>query len=89
MMATLARETVQVAYAEKIKLPFEDAVAAAEEVASKTADNHSSMLQDVLRGAPTEIDAICGAVVKIGQKYGISTPANWACWQLIKAINRG
>lgn len=89
MMATLARETAQVAYAEKIKLPFEDAVAAAEEVASKTADNHSSMLQDVLRGAPTEIDAICGAVVKIGQKYGISTPANWACWQLIKAINRG
>lgn len=89
MMATLVRETAQVASAEKIILPFEDPVTATEEVAQKTADNHSSMLQDVLRGAPTEIDAICGAIVKIGQKHGISTPANWACWQLVKAINRG
>jgi 2-dehydropantoate 2-reductase len=89
MMGTLARETAQIAEAEKIKLPFEDPVIAAEEVAHKTADNHSSMLQDVLRGAPTEIDAICGAIVKIGHKHGVSTPVNWACWQLVKAINRG
>jgi ketopantoate reductase len=44
------------------------------------------MLQDVLRGAPTEIDAICGAVVKIGQKHGIETFTNWACWKLVKAV---
>jgi 2-dehydropantoate 2-reductase len=44
------------------------------------------MLQDVLRGAPTEIDAICGAVVETGQKHGIDTPINWACWKLVKAI---
>ena len=61
-------------------------VAAAEEVALKTAANHSSMLQDVLRGAPTEIDAICGAVVKVAQKHNIDTPANWACWKLVKAL---
>ena len=89
MMGRLAREAAQVANAEKIKLPFDDPVVAAEEVAYKTADNHSSMLQDVLRGAPTEIDAICGAIVKIGHEHGLSTPVNWACWQLVKAINRG
>jgi ketopantoate reductase len=44
------------------------------------------MLQDVLRGAPTEIDAICGALVNIGQKHHIATPNNWACWKLVKAI---
>jgi ketopantoate reductase len=44
------------------------------------------MLQDVMRGAPTEIDAICGAVVNIGQSHKIDTPANWACWKLVKAI---
>jgi ketopantoate reductase len=44
------------------------------------------MLQDVLRGAPTEIDAICGAVVKAAQKHQIETPANWACWNLVKAL---
>ena len=86
MMQALARETAQVAAAEKIELPFSDPVAAAEEVARKTAENHSSMLQDVLRGAPTEIDAICGAVVKAAQKHNIDTPVNWACWKLIKAI---
>ena len=86
MMKALASETARVAEAEKIQLPFSDPVAAAEEVARRTAANHSSMLQDVLRGAPTEIDAICGAVTNIGQGHRIATPANWACWNLIRAI---
>ena len=86
MLARLANETAQVAQAEGVHLPFPDAVAAAEDVARRTAANRSSMLQDVLRGAPTEIDAICGAVVKVGQKYGIDTSVNWACWKLVKAI---
>lgn len=87
MMRALAGETARVAEAENIKLPFADPLAAAEDVARKTAANRSSMLQDVLRGAVTEIDAICGAVVKTGQKHDIPTPANWACWQLIKALH--
>ena len=86
MMQALAREAAQVAQAEHIPLPFPDPVAAAEEVARKTAANHSSMLQDVLRGAPTEIDAICGAVVKIGRNHSIESPINWTCCQLIKAL---
>jgi 2-dehydropantoate 2-reductase len=86
MMGRLASEAAQVAQAEKIRLPFSNPIAATEEVARKTAANHSSMLQDVLRGAPTEIDAICGAVVQVAQKHNIQTPANWACWKLIKAI---
>jgi 2-dehydropantoate 2-reductase len=86
MMKALAMETVHVAKAEKIPLSFPDPVAAAEEVARTTAANHSSMLQDVLRGAPTEIDAICGAVVKIAEKHAINTPINWACWKLVKAM---
>jgi 2-dehydropantoate 2-reductase len=85
-MQALAIETAQVAKAEHVDLPFSDPAAAAEEVARKTAANRSSMLQDVLRGAPTEIDAICGAVVKTAQKHGISTPVNWTCWHLVRAI---
>lgn len=86
MMKALACETAQVAAAKKIELPFPDPAAAAEEVAARTASNHSSMLQDVLRGAPTEIDAICGAIVKEGRPHGIDTPVNWSCWQLVKAM---
>ena len=87
MMRALACEAAQVAKAENVELPFTDPVAAAEDVARKTAANRSSMLQDVLRNAPTEIDAICGAVVKAAQKHNIDAPANWACWNLIKAIS--
>lgn len=86
LMKALACETAQAAAAEGITLPFSDPLATAQEVARKTAGNHSSMLQDVLRGAPTEIDAICGAVTQVGQKHRIDTPVNWACWQLVRAI---
>jgi len=85
-MFTLARETADVATAEHIRLPFDDPAKAAEDVARKTAANYSSMLQDIQRGAPTEIDAICGAVVKIAERHNMEAPANWACWRLIKAM---
>lgn len=87
MMGKLAREVAEVANAEEIKLPFDDPVAMAEDVARKTAANQSSMLQDVLRNAPTEIDAICGAVARAGEKHGIETPANLACWKIVRALN--
>jgi len=86
VMGALARETAEVARAERIHLPFSNPVHAAEEVARKTAANHSSMFQDVRRGAPTEIDAICGAVTRRGEKHGIPTPFNHACWKLVQAV---
>ncbi len=86
MLKALAQETAQVSAAEDVQLPFPDPIAAAEDVANTTAANHSSMLQDVMRGAPTEIDAMCGAVVSLGQRHNIDTPVNWACWKLVKAM---
>jgi 2-dehydropantoate 2-reductase len=86
LMRTLASEAAQVAAAEGISLPFSDPMTAVEEVALKTAANRSSMLQDVLRGAPTEIDAICGAVVRVAQKHDLPVPVNLTCWKLVKAI---
>lgn len=83
MMAALASEAAEVAHAEHVRLPFSNPVSAAEDVARKTAANRSSMFQDVLRGAPTEIDAICGAVMKRGAKYGIKTPYNKTCWKML------
>lgn len=86
MMKALANETAAVASAQRVILPFSNPVEAAETVAHKTAANHSSMLQDVRRGAPTEIDAICGAVTRAGERHGVPTPANRICWQLVQAI---
>ena len=86
VMSALARETAEVAEAERVHLPFSNPVDAVEDVARKTAANMSSMFQDVRRGAKTEIDAICGAVTMRGQKHGIKTPYNHACWQLVRAM---
>jgi 2-dehydropantoate 2-reductase len=87
LMAELARETATVASALGIRLPFIDPVIAAEEVARRTAANHSSMLQDVERGAPTEIDAICGAIVRAGDNVGVAVPVNRMMWQLLSSLD--
>ncbi|MCZ7552583.1 MAG: 2-dehydropantoate 2-reductase [Anaerolineales bacterium] len=86
LLHTIVREAAAVAVAQGVRLPYPDPVVAVEAIARRTATNRSSMLQDVLRGAPTEIDAICGAVVGAGEKTGVPTPTLRAVWQLVKAI---
>lgn len=86
LLGEVARETAAVAQALGVALPFADAVAAAEAVALRTAANHSSMLQDVRRGARTEIDSICGAVVLAGERVGVPTPLNRVMWQMVGAL---
>lgn len=87
LMAELASETAAVAAGQGISLPYPDPVAATEQVARRTAGNRSSMFQDVLRGAPTEIDAINGAIVNLGQSLGIPTPYNACMAHLVQAIS--
>ncbi|HSF80945.1 MAG TPA: 2-dehydropantoate 2-reductase [Anaerolineales bacterium] len=86
LMAAAGGEAAAVATALEISLPYPDPVAAAEAVARRTALNRSSMLQDISRGAPTEIDAICGAIVRAGKQTGVPTPVNETLWQLIQAL---
>jgi 2-dehydropantoate 2-reductase len=85
LMEQAANEVAAVARAKGIALPFADAAAEARRVALATAANLSSMLQDVLRGAPTEIDAINGAVVREGARLGVPTPANETLLRLVAA----
>ena len=86
LLAFAAREAATVAAVCGQRLTYPDPVAATEAVAFQTASNTSSMLQDVLRGAPTEIDAICGAIVAAGERCGISVPVNRVLWLLVKAL---
>ncbi|HEX6387696.1 MAG TPA: 2-dehydropantoate 2-reductase [Anaerolineae bacterium] len=86
IMGQAAEEVAAVARAQGIELPFADAAQRALEVARATAANHSSMLQDVMRGASTEIDAICGAVVDYGRRYDVPTPVNERLLQLVKRL---
>lgn len=65
-----------------------DPVALATAVATATAANRSSMLQDLERGAATEIDAIHGAVVREGRARGVLTPTLAALWDAVRARER-
>lgn len=55
-------------------------------VALATGRNRSSMGQDVDRKHRTEIEAINGAVVKLGEKLGVQTPVNWTLTNLVRTI---
>lgn len=75
-MRAAALEAAEVARAAGVRLPFVDPVEAVVEVARQTARNRASMLVDLERGTPCEIEAISGAVVRAGRRYGVATPYN-------------
>jgi 2-dehydropantoate 2-reductase len=83
LMTAAAEEVQAVAAARGIALA--GLVQAAQDVAAGTARNRSSMLQDLDRGARTEIDALCGAVVREGRRLGVPTPVNERLWREVEA----
>ena len=52
-------------------------------VAQRTAENISSMLQDVRRGMPTEVEYINGYIVKRGEEMGIRPVMNYMLMQMV------
>jgi len=79
-------EAIRIAKRKKIKLIYDDPLAKVEAVCEATANNISSMLQDVLNKKRTEIDAINGVIVRLGQELGIETRVNSVLLDLIKTI---
>jgi len=86
LMAQAVAEAVAVCQAKGISLPYDDPLGRVRQVARATGSNRSSMLQDVLRGFPTEIDVINGAIVREGERLGIATPVNRFILKVIQAI---
>jgi len=85
IMSIAAEEAASIASAKDIKTSFKDPALAAEEVAAATSGNISSMLQDIRRNSPTEIDAICGEIVREGKRLNVPTPVNNLLFQLVQA----
>ncbi len=81
-------EAVKVANAKGLSFNEEEMIKKVENVALKTAENKSSMLQDVLNNKKTEIEDINGAIVKEGSKFNIKTPVNETLTNLIISLEK-
>ncbi|MFT5788410.1 MAG: 2-dehydropantoate 2-reductase [Shewanella sp.] len=69
-------ELVHVAIAEHIPLALSPLLERVYQVIALTAENYSSMHQDVQHQRATEIDAINGFVVQVAKQHSIATPVN-------------
>ncbi len=87
LMKDLVYESVSIAKEIGLNLEKDETLEKVKNVANNTYSNKSSMLQDILNKRETEIDKINGAVVKVGEKVGISTPINSTIVKLVKSMN--
>ena len=58
------------------------------QVCTATAANRSSMLQDILAGRSTEIEALNGQVAARGRALGVATPVNDLLTRLLRAVGQ-
>jgi 2-dehydropantoate 2-reductase len=77
-------EAESIAAAEGVDLSGIDLENRLNQVLESTATNVCSMLQDVRAGNRTEIDSLCGEIVRRGESHGIPTPLNG---QMLAAIH--
>ena len=86
LMERTCSEAIQVATAAKIRLPPCNIIEKTKDVARRTAENRSSMLQDIERGRRTEICSINGYISEMGKRHGVDTPVNATLTALVKGI---
>jgi 2-dehydropantoate 2-reductase len=72
---TLLREAQRAAELAGFAFTNDEADRSLERVLRATAENRSSMLQDVERGRPTEIDEISGEILRTAAEHGVDLPA--------------
>jgi len=86
LMGKAVKEALEIANAKQINLSNIDYVELMYSVAKKTYNNKNSMLQDVLKGKPTEIGFINGRIVEFGKKLGIKVGTNELLTALVKGL---
>ncbi len=88
LLTMAVEEAIDVASTAGIHLPYDNPVEKVLSVAIATNDNQSSMLQDILRGATTEIAVINGAIAREGERVGVATPVNRTLTLLVAALEK-
>lgn len=85
----LVGEAWPVLRAEGLALDEQAALERVHAIAEATGANRASMLQDVLAGRCTEIDAITGALLQMAARHGIAVPTHEALYRAVKALEPG
>ncbi len=88
VMKKVLTEVEAVAKAQGIQLPYDNPLEHLLGLMRSTCDNRTSMLQDILRKRPTEIAALNGEVIKLGQRFGIPTSTNETLIELVKTVEK-
>lgn len=88
LLSAAVLEAAAVARAKGIRLETADPVGHTLSIARKTAENRSSMLQDITAGRQTEISVINGAVVAEGERLGIPVPVNAVLTKLVLVLEK-
>jgi len=83
-----AKEAFAVAKAKGVHLDFENPVDYVRDFGSKIPNARPSMLLDHLAGRASEIDAINGAIPRVGETLGVATPTNDMVCALVRAKER-
>jgi len=89
IMSRVVEEGEAIAQSAGITLPYSDLAAKVMEVCAATAENRSSMLQDIEAGKKTEINYLNGALVRYGTETGVAAPLNSFLTQLVQALENG
>jgi 2-dehydropantoate 2-reductase len=84
LAASVAQEAIAVATADGVNASLDKVTAMMEHAFAHHLHHEPSMLQDRMAGRRTEIDALNGAVVRIGDRLGVPTPANRIVTDLIR-----
>ena len=92
LLEEIVREIFVVLAAAGVDVAWPNAAAYLEtfyaELIPPTAAHESSMLQDLRAGRPTEIDALCGAVERLGSEHEVETPVVSALAELVRVAER-
>lgn len=86
LLDALVAEAWSVLRAEGLLLDEAAARARVEAVATATGANRASMLQDVLAGRKTEIDAITGVLLALAARHSLPAPTHQAVYTLVKRL---
>ena len=88
LVKSVVHELVLVANKEEMNYDEKETFNTVMDIIKASAENRSSMLQDILKGRKTEIDFLNGEIVELAEKHKIGVPVNKTLVNMIKFLEK-